>query len=384
MINKINFFKLNLTLWITIIVITVFFIWASNASIDQITRAQGEIIASSRTQIIQSSDGGVIEDILVKEGDKVEKGQLLLKLDKRKVEAGFLDSRSRVVALKATKARLMAEISGSTPKFPSQLDDYPMFKQNQLILLQKRKNAINEEIEALTGLYKLARKELQMTKPLMETGDISLADVLKLQRQVSDLQSQITNKKNKYFQDIQAELGKTEEELASAEQGLAQKKDQLDHIELRSPAVGIVKNVRITTLGGVVKASEEVMQIVPIEDDFIVEVKVKPVDIAFIKPGLKANIKIDSYDYTIYGSLDGKVTYISADTLTEDLKQGELAYYRVQIKTEGKVFSGKRKQAIEIQPGMTVTAEIETGKNTVLNYLIKPLVKTVNESLSER
>ncbi|MFZ4551311.1 MAG: HlyD family type I secretion periplasmic adaptor subunit [Aquabacterium sp.] len=374
----------HLLLWITLLCLIIFVVWASQAEIDQVTRAPGQVIASSRTQIIQSSDGGVVEAVLVKEGDQVTKGQTLVKLDTTKTEAAYLETRAKATALRAAKARLNAEIFGGEPKFPDEVAEYPQFKENQLLLLAKRRQAIGSEISALQGILALAKRELQMNQPLLATGDISMAEVLKIQRQVADLESQIVNKRNKYTQDTQAELGKVEEDLAGVEQTLAQRKDQLTRTHLVSPVSGVVKNIRINTVGGVVKASEEVMQIVPLEDDLVVEAKVRPADIAFLKPGLDANVKIDAYDYTIYGSLNGKLTYISADTLTEDLKQNEQAYYRVQVRTTGKKFSGRASAHMEIQPGMTATVEIKTGSNTVLRYLMKPLVKTLNESLGER
>jgi adhesin transport system membrane fusion protein len=374
----------HLIIWITLLVFIIFVTWASMAEIDQVTRAPGQVIASSRTQIIQSSDGGVVETLLVKEGDLVTKGQLLVKLDTTKAEAVYLESRAKATALRASKARLDAEIMGGEPKFPKEVTEYPQFRDNQLLLLRKRRLAIDGELVALKSILDLANRELEMNQPLLASGDTSLAEVLKIQRQVADLQSQIVNKRNKYTQDLQTELGKVEEELASAEQTLAQRKDLLDRTQLVSPVSGVVKNVRITTLGGVVRASEEVMQIVPLEDALIVEAKVRPADIAFLKPGLQANVKIDAYDYTIYGSLDGKLAYISADTLTEDLKQNEQAYYRVQVLTEGKRFSGRPDQNLEIQPGMTATVEIKTGSNTVLRYMIKPFIKTISESMNER
>ena len=374
----------RIMLWLIICILAIFIIWASVSNIDQVSRAQGQVIASSRTQIIQSSDGGVIEEMLVKEGDPVKKGQLLVKLDKTKVQASFLETRSKAAALEATLARLNAEMFDREPKFSKDLDSYSQFRQNQLMLLKKRKTAINEDLAALQRMLTLAKKELNISAPLLKTGDVSLADVIKLQRQVADLEAQITNKRNKYLQDIQAELSKTEEDLSSTKQMLAQKQDQLDHSELKSPVIGIVKNVRITTLGGVIKPSEEVMQIVPMEDNLIIEAKVPPRDVAFLKLGLLTNVTFDAYDYTVYGSLKGKLTYISADTLSEDLKQGEQAYYRVQVQTDGKRFSGKPNQDLEIQPGMTATIVIKTGENTILKYLMKPVIKTVNESLGER
>jgi adhesin transport system membrane fusion protein len=225
---------------------------------------------------------------------------------------------------------------------------------------------------------------------LLRTGDVSLTEVLKLQRQVIELQGQITNRRNKYFQEAQADLAKAEEELAGINQQLAQRKDFLEHTELTALVHGVVKNVKITTIGGVVRAGDEVMQIVPVEDDLIVEAKVRPADIAFVKPGLMASVKIDAWDYTIYGTLQGVVSYLSADTLSEDLKPGEQPYYRVQVKTSGRVLPGagsadrSRDHKIEILPGMTATVEIKTGRKTVLNYLAKPIFKTLGESLGER
>lgn len=374
----------SLVLWLILFVLIVFIVWASFSKIDQIARAQGQVIASSRTQIIQSSDGGVIEEMLVKEGDAVKKGDVLVRLDKTKVEASYLETKSKWAALKAQHARLNAEISNTPPKFPLELKAYPQFRENQLLLLKKRKNAIEQDIQNLEQMASLSKRELKLSMPLLKTGDISMSEIIKLQKQVGDFESQITNKRNKYLQDIQAELSKVGEDLSSTEQLLTQRKDQLDHMELKAPGNGIVKNVRITTLGGVIKPSEEVMQIVPIEDNLVVEAKVKPSDVAFLKTGLITNVKIDAYDYTVYGALKGKLIFISPDTISEDLKQGELAYYRIQVQTEGKKFTGRPDQSLEIQPGMTATVEIKIGENTVLNYLMKPVIKTLNESLKEK
>lgn len=377
-------FRPSMALWCTLFALVVAILWASLAEIDQITRAQGQVIASSRTQIIQSGDGGVVEDMLVKEGDQVERGQVLARLDKTKIESSYFEARAKAAALRASQSRLRAEIFGGAPKFTADAKDYPQFKESQLLLLAKKRISISEQSSAIKGMIVLAKKELAMTEPLLKTGDVSLSDILKLQRTVADLQAQLTNVNNKYVQDTQTELTKVEEDLAGAEQVLAQRKDQLEHVELKSPVKGVVKNVKITTLGGVVKPSEEVMEIVPDDDALLIEAKVKPADIAFIRPGLDANIKIDAYDYSIYGSLGGKLVYISADTLTEDLKQGEQAYYRVQVKALGKQFSARPNERLEIQPGMTATVEIKTGKNTVLKYIIKPVIKTISESLGER
>jgi adhesin transport system membrane fusion protein len=275
-------------------------------------------------------------------------------------------------------------VFGGQPQFPAQVNDYPQFRENQLSLFRKRQSAINEELQALETLAELAKRELDLTRPLLKTGDVSQTDVLRLERQLAEIRSQITNKRNRYFQDAQAELSKALEDLAAVEQTVVQRLTQVEQTELRAPVRGVVKNIRITTRGGVIRPGEEVMQILPLEDDLLVEARVLPVDIAFIKPGLSATVKIDAYDYTIYGDLPGKLTYISADTLTEDLKQGEQPYYRVRVRTEGRRFSGRPEDELEIQPGMTATVEIRTGSNTVLNYLVKPVVKTLSQALRER
>lgn len=371
-------------IWISLLALICFLVWASQAELEQITRAPGQIIASGRTQVIQASDGGVLQALLVKEGDTVERGQVLALLDRQKLHAAYQETRSRELALRATVARLNAEIVGNEPAFPADTEGYPQFRANQLALLQKRRASINEETASLRKLLELAQRELAMTAPLVSTGDVSQADVLKLERQVADLQAQITNRQNKYMQDTQADLSRAEEELAGVQQMLAQRADLLSRTELRAPMRGVVKNIRMTTIGGTLKPTEELMQIVPIENELMVEARIRPTDIAFIHTGQTASVKIDAYDYTLYGWLEGKVSYLSPDTLTEDLKQGEQAYYRLQVRADDKRFARNTKQAIQLQPGMTVTVEIKTGKNTVLRYLAKPIVKTMREAMVEK
>lgn len=371
-------------IWISLLALVCFLVWASQAELEQITRAPGQIIASGRTQVIQASDGGVLQALLVKEGDTVERDQVLALLDRQKLHAAYQETRSRELALRATVARLNAEIVGNEPAFPADTEGYPQFRANQLALLQKRRASINEETASLRKLLELAQRELAMTAPLVSTGDVSQADVLKLERQVADLQAQITNRQNKYMQDTQADLSRAEEELAGVQQMLAQRADLLSRTELRAPMRGVVKNIRMTTIGGTLKPTEELMQIVPIENELLVEARIRPTDIAFIHTGQTASVKIDAYDYTLYGWLEGKVSYLSPDTLTEDLKQGEQAYYRLQVRADDKRFARHAKQAIQLQPGMTVTVEIKTGKNTVLRYLAKPIVKTMREAMVEK
>lgn len=374
----------NRTIWASLFALLAFLLWAWQAELDQITRATGQIIASGRTQVIQASDGGVLSELRVKEGDRVEQGQLLARLDANKLRAAYDETRSRELALRATVARLRAELSGGEPAFTAELSHYPQFRDNQQALLEKRRASISEESASLQKMLDLAMRELAMSMPLVETGDVSQADVLRLERQVADLQAQITNRNNKYLQDTQTELSRAEEELAGVKQLLAQRADMLSRTELRAPMQGVVKNIRMTTLGGTLKPTEELMQIVPLQNDLIVEARVKPADIAFVKIGQPASVKVDAYDYTIYGWLDGEVSYLSPDTLTDDLRQGEQAYYRLQVRSEGQHFRARPGQTIDLQPGMTVIVEVKTGSNTVLRYLAKPVVKTLREAMVEK
>lgn len=371
-------------LWSLLLTCGVFFTWAYFAKIDQITRAPGSVISSARSQIIQSQDGGVIEELMVREGDVVQRDQVLVKIDGTRQQSSYLETRAKAAGLAITVARLQAEVLGREPRFPSESKAYPEFRETQMVLFTKRRSAIRDELRSYENIKAIVQKELQMTRPLLKTGDVSATEVLRLERQIADTQAQITNRKNKYFQDTQAELSKALEDLAGVQQIMAQRKDQLTQTELRAPLHGIVKNVRVTTRGGVIRPGEEVMQIVPLEEDLVIEAKVSPADIAFIKTGMKATVKIDAYDYTIYGDLSGSLSYISADTLSENLQQGEQPYYRVQVKTDGRRFSGRPDQQLDIQPGMTSTVEIKTGSNTVLKYLSKPVIKTLNQSLGER
>lgn len=379
-----QFLRLRIMVWVIAGVLLVFGLWANWAELDQVTRAPGTVIASSKTQVIQSMDGGTISALRVREGDTVDADQVLVEFDKTRSEASYLEARAKMAGLVATVNRLEAEVLGTPLSFSKIIDDYPDFIKAQSLLYKKRQSAIQEEVKTLDGMIALARKELEMTEPLLKSGDVSMTDVLRLQRQLADLQGQRTNRRNKYFQDAQAEFSKAQEELESVQQNLAQRKSQMDLTTLRAPVRGVVKNVRITTQGGVIRPGEEVMQIVPLEDDLVVQAKVSPSDIAFLRAGQSVRVKIDSYDYTIYGDLGGTLTYISADSMSEDLRQGEQPYFRVLVRADRRHFSSPLGEKLEIQPGMTAIIEVKTGQRTVLQYLLKPLVKTISTSLGER
>lgn len=361
-----------------------FIVWASWAEIDEITRAPGSVISSSRTQIIQSLEGGAIKSILVREGDQVDAGQVLVELEETAAKTTYLQAKAKLAGLSAAASRLRAEIFDSYPQFGPIAREYPEFIRSQLQLYQKRRAALNEELQALEGVLALVQEELSMLEPLLTTGDVSRTEVLRLQRQRADVSAQITNKKNRYLQEAQSELSKVEEEMAGVEQVVTQKENQLDRMSLKAPTRGVVKNIRVTTLGGVLRPGEEMMQIVPLDDDLVIEAKLKPADVGFIRPGMIANIKLDAYDPTIYGNLTGEVVFISPDTLTEELRQGEQPYYRIRAVTTDKRFSARPDEELEIQPGMTATLEIKTGSKSVLQFFTKPVTKTFDNAFTER
>lgn len=358
--------------------------WAYSSQLDIVTRAAGTVIPSSRVQSIQSLDGGIVNEIKVSEGDIVEKGQLLLRIEGDKAQAIYRETLSKVASLEAAIARLRSEVLGVPLTFPKSTNAYPEVVNAQKILYTKRLAALNEEVAVLQETMKLVQKELSLNEPMLETGEVSEVDVIRLRRQVNEIKGSITQRKNKYMSESQAELAKAQDELSSQTEQLAARKTVLDQVDIYAPVKGVVKNIRITTKGGVVRPAEEIMQLVPIDDELLVEIKIKPADVAFLRPGLPASIKLDAYDYTIYGTLNGELTYISPDTLREETAREEIKYYRGIVRTKGSKLRNPRSEKIEIIPGMIASAEIKTGQRTVMQYLMKPITRGLKESLHER
>ncbi len=358
--------------------------WASVAEIDQVSRATGQVIPSGRVQIVQSTDGGVIEAINVREGDRVRAGQVLVTLDRVRLAAAVDEGRAKVASLKTVKARIEAELFQQPLVFPQDVQDFPDFMANQRQLFSRRRAAQTQDIAALNTMLRLVRQELTMNQPLLEYGDVSRSEVLRLERSVADIEGQIANRQNRYLQELQTEYAKVEDELVTAEQTLTQRLSALADTELEAPTDGIVKNVRLTTVGGVLRPSDEVLQIVPTGEELIVEAKVSPADIAYVRLGQSASVKFDAYDSSIFGSADGRVSYISPDTLSEQSPSGERVYYRVHIRVDTSTMRPRAGETITIQPGMTATTEILTGHNTILRYLLKPIIRTVDQSFGER
>lgn len=381
--------RIKTSSWIIItiaVALVAFIAWSLWAELDQITRAPGKVIPIGRVQIIQSADGGVIGEIRVREGDLVKRGELLVVLDKVKLQAAVTESRAKVAALKSQMARIQAELYDRPLNFPADVASYTEFVANQRQLYIKRRAALQSDLSALRSMRTLMQEELNLNLPLVKSGDVARSEVIRMQRGMVDVDGQISGKQAKYIQDLQTEFAKTEEDLVTAQQVMTQREDALKATDLVAPTDGIVKNVRLTTVGGVLRPGDEVLQIVPTGEKLIVEAQVAPRDIAFVKLGQTASVKFDAYDSGIYGAGHGKVTYISPDTLAEQRQDGsQNIYYRVNVEVDISKMRPKHPgEVIAIQPGMTVIAEIITGKNTVFRYLTKPILKTASESMGER
>lgn len=368
-----------------LILFIVVFLWATFFRIDQVINAQGQVIADSKTQIVQAADGGILVDMKVKEGDEVERGQVIAVLEKDRALAAYSESFGKVIALRMTVARLQAELAERDLVFDQTMKTkYPDLYETQMNLFKKRRQAYLEKISILRDNVRLSEQEYNMNLPLEKYGDISKADILRLKRAVNEAKAGLADQQNKYFQDASTELNKAQEDLNSQEQTLADREQLLDHTDITAPATGIVKSIRVTTLGGVVKQGDEILQILPTESDLVIEAKVKPADMAYMKVGLPAKVKLDAYDYSIFGSMNGKVSYVSADALSEDTRNGPISYYRVKVNIAEKEMLGKDVNGIEVRPGMTATIDIKSGDRSVLSFILKPITKTLNQSLGER
>jgi adhesin transport system membrane fusion protein len=371
----------GLTLVLLIVLLAVAWLWAESAVLDEVTVGTGRVIPSSREQIIQSLEGGILAELAVREGDVVSKDQVLLRLDDTRFGASYRESHSRITALRAAIARLRAESVGATPVFPA--DVRPEQARIEMDLFRSRRQQLDESVAALKRSYQLADEELQMTAPLVKKGLVSEVELLRLQRQVNELKANLQERQNKFRSDARADLAKNEAELAATAEGNTARADQVKRTVIRSPMRGTVKNIRITTVGGIVQPGQDILEIVPLEDQLVIEARIKPADVAFLRPGLPATVKITAYDYAIYGGLEATLEQISADTLRDEKKPDE-TYYKIQVRTREPHLKDRDGKVLPIIPGMTATVDVLTGHKTVLDYLLKPLLKARQTALRER
>ena len=415
--------KLHWVLIAFLITITLFIIWASIAKIDEIARGSGKVVPNGQNQIIQNLEGGIVSEILVKEGESVEKDQILIKISNEKSNSTVASNELKALYLQAQIKRLESELKREVFTFENsdneQLNDF-LNNENELYLTNKKQleskvSILKEQIKQKENESKDARqtiehlrfsvnaisKEVEMTKPMVDRGIRSQVDFLNLQREQSDakqkLQSvmlsipkieseilEINKKIDETYQmndsQTREKLNETVSALKDLEANATASTDQVLRTIVKSPSNGIVQKLHINTIGGAIKPAQDLIEIVPTDYNLIVEVKILPKDIAFIYHGQKAIVKFSAYDFSIYGGLDGHVINISPDTITE---KDDKTYYLVRIETE-KNYIGEKDKSMKIIPGMVADVDIITGKKTILDYILKPILKTKQYTFTER
>ncbi len=361
-----------------------FALWAVFFEIEQTVRAQGQIIPDSRTQVIQSADGGVLQKLLVIEGQSVKAGQKLAELEPERSRAGFDEGRAKEAALLAALARTQAEALDQPPVFERKLKAYPEIVAVQRAFYLQRKRGLQEELSTLQSGLDMAKEELRMNEALLKAGDTSRLEVMRAQRQVAEFEGKINATRNKYLQDARAEATKLSEDLAANSFKLDERQSVLGHTVIKAPVAGVVKYLKITTIGGVLRPGDEMMQISPTESDMVIEVKISPVDIGQLRLGLPVSVKLDAFDYSVYGSLTGELVYLSSDTLAEQGPNGQTSsYYRAHVRLNP-AQTNPMLAKLDLKPGMTATVDIRIGTRSVLKYLAKPIYKAFGGALNER
>jgi membrane fusion protein, adhesin transport system len=367
-----------------LLILTLFVVWSSWFEIDQIVRAQGQVIPQEKTQIIQAADGGVVKELCVSEGEMVKKGQVLAVLEGERAWAGVDEINNRIAGLNITRLRALAEATG-TPLHIGAFDkSHPQLVQAQKQLYLQNQSALQKDEFTLSEQLRLAQSELDLTQRLYDKGDISHIELMRTQRGVVDALQKLQAVQEKYKSDARREIAKIEEEITSQRSKLQERQSVLDHTELQASLDGVVKSLRINTLGGVLRTGDELMQISPTTGGYIIEAKVNPSDIGQLHVGLPVTVRLDAFDYSIYGNLHGELTYLSADTLTEQGPDGRSqVYYRAKVRLND--FDSKsRIHADYVKAGMTASLDIRTGTRSVLRFITKPIMRAFSGALGQR
>ncbi|MCH9052991.1 MAG: HlyD family type I secretion periplasmic adaptor subunit [Proteobacteria bacterium] len=412
-------------LFIIALFFVVFLGWARVATLEEVTRGDGKVIPSSQIQVVQNLEGGIVAGISVREGEVVDKGQILIRIDQTQAAAGYRESRAKYLSLLAAVARLKAEVDGTEIAFPDEvLDDAPnvaaaelaLFASRQsglktdLSILRRQEDQRRQELVELRGRlvrlkesYQLVAEELKIIEPLVSSGVVSKVELLRLRREANNIKGdreatrlaiprassalreateRIEERKISLRTESLQELNQRSAELAVIAQTIASGRDRALRADVRSPVHGTVKQILVTTVGGVIRPGQDLVEIVPLEDTLLIEARIRPADIAFLRPGQDATVKITAYDFSIYGGLKAKVEHISADTIEDEQQKGE-TFYRIRLRTELS-YLGTEQEPLPIIPGMTASVDILTGEKTVLDYLLKPILKVRNRALRER
>ncbi|OAH95927.1 HlyD family type I secretion periplasmic adaptor subunit [Methylomonas methanica] len=428
-VNAANLYELplqsHLILWFAAAFVAVSMVWAGFASLDEVTRGEGKTIPSSQVQVVQNLEGGIVSEILVQEGQLVDKDQVLLQLDQVRFASSFKEAKLKYYELLANTARLNAEINGTPLAIPEEvMKNAPQIAENVRQLLVSKQNEIrsNSDIFAeqvrqkeqeiieiqsksdqLARSYKLLQDEVKMSEPLVADGAMSQVELLRLQRAANDLKgdlnsanlamprlrSSLDEARNKlaeikirYKTEALKELNEVKAELDRTSESAVALEDRVSRTRVLSPVKGTVKRIKVATVGGVIQPGMDLLEIVPLEDQLLIEAKIRPADIAFLRPGQKAVVKLSAYDFSIYGGLDAALEHISADSIPGE-KKDEDNYYLIRLRT-AKNYLEKGGERLEIIAGMTAEVDILTGKKTVLDYLLKPILKARDRALRER
>ncbi len=360
-------------------------VWAALSEVDEVTVAHARVISSSREQVVSSLEGGVLRKLLVTEGSAVEKGQPLVQIDPTRFESSYSEGRNKELALKAAAARARAESHGTPLVFPAELAQHKGIVATESDAWQARRRALEEAVAGLEKSLALLESEISVSKKLADQGLFSEVELSRLRRQSNELSQQIADRRNRYRADANTELARVEAELAQIKAGNGARLDSLQRTTLRAPVNGIVKNLRITTEGGAIPPAAPVLDIVPNDEQLLFEARLDPKEIAHVDTELPVVIRLDAYDPALYGELSGVVELVSPDTFHDDPRAAagqDGTYYRVLVRVDAlPPAAGKR--PIRIIPGMTASAQIKTGKKTVMNFLLKPFNRA-KEAFRER
>ncbi|MBK1878559.1 HlyD family type I secretion periplasmic adaptor subunit [Pelagicoccus mobilis] len=372
----------SILLFVIVGIISAFTFWASKSSIDEVTRGQGKVVPSSYLQVVQSLEGGILSELKVAEGDIVEKGQSLLKIDSTAFTAAMSESSAQRDNLMASIARLEAEAAAQeTIEFPQHIAEHRQdLVQSESKLFQSRRENLKSSVEHLTKSLEFKRKELDMTRPLAAKGIVSQVELLRLESVVNDTESELARIQSEYTKEVLTSRNDAKGKLEQVLQNIIAFEDKIRRTNIQSPVTGTINKVNFKTLGGVIRSGEPIIEIVPNESDLIVEANVAPKDIGFIHPGQEATVKLTAYDFSIYGGLKGVVEHISADTLTDE--RGD-SFYTIRVRTSERTLSTSE-QSLKIIPGMQVEVDILTGEKTILDYIFKPLLRAKMNALTER
>lgn len=375
--------------WGGVALMALVLLWAANFNIEEVTTGSAKVVPSSREQVLQSLEGGILQALLVHEGDTVEKGQVVAKIDPTRAQASFRESANRLLALKAQSARLEAEATGQPLVFPPEVMAEPELVARETDAWKLRKRALDESIAGYKKSKTLLQKELAMARELSAKALLSRTEVLKLERQANDTELQIIERQNRYRSEANDELSKVEVEMASLQETALGRHDTLERTEVRTPVRGIINSIKINTVGGVIQPGAAIMEVTPLDDQLLVETRIRPSDVAFLAPGQEAIVKISAYDYSIYGGLKGHVQSISPGALKDEESKAarrpgvDDTYYRVMVLTESNTLMKSGSQALRVIPGMTATVDIRTGEKSLLQYLLRPLLR-VQEAFREK